>query len=167
MKFTEKDFTEAKQLAKVQIKIDKIDAKYVNEISDELLKKQPFFLAVLLSYRFDVTPLELEEIMKIYFLIWEYFRTNKKVQSEKVTQDRFEMIENKIISMLQYSEGEANENDKINIYAADWGNLKSKALFTAILFRYNQRPVLLKMEERQRGLILIGIKSFIQCFETI
>lgn len=167
MHFTQEDFTEANQLAKVQIAIDKIDAKYVNLVSDEIFHKQPFFLTVLLGYRFDIEPLELEEIMKIYFLIWEYFRTNKNVQSKKVTQERFEMVEDKIISMLQYSEGEANENDKINIYSADLGNLKSKALFTAVLYRYKKKPVLLKMDERKRGLILIGIKSFIECFETI
>lgn len=167
MNFTQNDFTEAKQLAKVQIAIDKIDEKYVNLISDEIFQKQPFFLTVLLGYRFDVEPLELEEIMKIYFLIWEYFRTNKKVQRKIVTQERFESIEDQILSMLRYTEGEANEKDKINIYSADFGNLKSKALFAAVLFRYNERPVLLKMDEHKRGLILLGIKSFIECFETI
>ena len=167
MDFKQNDFTEAKDLAKVQIKIDNIDAEYVNLISDEIFKKQPFFLTVLLGYRLDTTPIELEEIMKIYFLIWEYFRTNKKVQTIKVTEDHFETIQDKNIAMLQYADGESGDVEKMKIYSSDLGNLKSKALLTAVLFRYNEKPVLLKMDDRKRAIILIGIKSFIECFETI
>jgi hypothetical protein len=167
MDFKQNDSTEAKDLVKVQIKIDNIDAEYVNLISDEIFQKQPFFLTVLLGYRLDTTAIELEEIMKIYFLIWEYFRTNKKVQTIKVTEDYFETIQNKNIAMLQYADGGLDDVEKTKIYSSDLGNLKSKALFTAVLYRYNERTVLLKMEERKRTIILIGIKSFIECFETI
>jgi hypothetical protein len=167
MDFKQNDSTEAKDLVKVQIKIDNIDAEYVNLISDEIFQKQPFFLTVLLGYRLDTTAIELEEIMKIYFLIWEYFRTNKKVQTIKVTEDHFETIQDKNIAMLQYADGELDDVEKTKIYSSDLGNLKSKALFTAVLYRYNERTVLLKMEERKRTIILIGIKSFIECFETI
>lgn len=167
MDFKQNDFTEAKYLAKVQIKIDNIDAEYVNLISDEIFQKQPFFLTVLLGYRLDTTALELEEIMKIYFLIWEYFRTNKKVQTIKVTEDHFQTIQDKNIAMLQYADGELNDVEKMKIYFSDLDNLKSKALFTAVLYRYIERPVLVKMDDRKRTIILIGIKSFIECFETI
>ena len=167
MDFAQNDFTEAKDLAKVQIKIDHIDAEYVDVITDEIFQKQPFFLTVLLGYRLDTTLIELEEIMKIYFLIWEYFRNNTKVQTIKVTEDHFEKIQDKNIAMLQYADGELADVEKMKIYSSDLINLKSKALFTAVLFRYNERPVLLKMDERKRAIILIGIKSFIECFETI
>ena len=167
MHFKQNDFSEAKDLAKVQIKIDNIDAEYVDLISDEIFQKQPFFLTTLLGYRFDVTPIELEEIMKIYFLIWEYFRTNKKVQTIKVTETYFETILNTNIALLQYIDGELDEDEKTRIYSSHLSNLKSKALFTAVLYRYSERPVLIKMEEEKRAIILLGIKSFIECFETI
>ena len=167
MGFKQNDFTEAKDLVKVQIKIDNIDAEYVNLISDEIFQKQPFFLTVLLGYRLDTTLIELEEIMKIYFLIWEYFRTNRKVQTIKVSEDHFETVQDKNIAMLQYADGELDDVKKKKIYSSDLGNLISKALFTAVLYRYNERPILLKMDERKRAIILIGIKSFIECFETI
>ena len=57
--------------------------------------------------------------------------------------------------------------EKMKIYASDLSNLKSKALYAAVVKRYNEREVLLKMDVRKRGLILIGIKSFIECFDTI
>jgi hypothetical protein len=70
MNITQQDFNEVSIVAELVNKIDAIDADYVNKISDEIFHMQPFFLTVLLGYRFDTTPIELEEIMRIFFLIW-------------------------------------------------------------------------------------------------
>lgn len=167
MDFKQKDFSEAIDLAKLQIRMDTIDAEYVNLISDEIFQKQPFFLTTLLGYRFDLTPIELEEIMKIYFLIWEYFRTNTKVQTVKVTETYFESILNTNLALLIFAEAESNEEEKAKLFSSNLGNLKSKALFTSVLYRFDESPVLLNMEAEKKDIILIGIKSFIECFETI
>ena len=151
----------------LQIKIDNIDAEYVDLVSDEIFQKRPFFLTVLLGYRLDTTPVELEEIMKIYFLIWEYFRSSENVQTKKVTEDNFETIQRKHIQMLQYAEGEPGQPEKMEVYSSDFQNLRSKALLAAVLFRYNNKPVLLRMDKVKRGVILVGMKSFIKCFEEI
>jgi hypothetical protein len=74
-------------------------------VPDEIFRRQPFFLTVLLGYRLDVSSEELEEIMKIFFLIWEYFRPNQQVQSKKVKQKQFEKIMNRNLQMLKYMEG--------------------------------------------------------------
>lgn len=167
MDFKQKDFSEAIDLAKLQIRMDTIDAEYVNLISDEIFQKQPFFLTTLLGLRFDLTPIELEEIMKIYFLTWEYFRTNTKVQTIKVTETYFETILNTNIALLKYAEGESDEDERAKLYSSNLGNLKSKALFVAVLYRFDESPVLLNMEAGKKDIILLGIKSFIECFETI
>ena len=167
MKITQKDFDETTELAGLLTKIDNFSSEDVDTLSDEIFKRQPFFLTVLLGYRFDVTPEELEEIMKIYFLIWEYFKTNKNVQTKPVTESYFEKVQDRHIKMLKYVEGETTQNDKMNIYSYDLDNLKSKALITAVLYRYNSRPTLLKMDKKSKGIVLVGIKSFIECFETI
>lgn len=167
MDFKQNDFSEARDLAKVQIKMDNIDAEYVNLISEDIFQKQPYFLTVLLGYRLVITPMELEETMKIYFLIWEYFRTNIKIQTIKVTENDFETIQNRNIAMLQYCDGEFDAVETNNIYSSDLENLKSKALFAAVLFRFNERPALLKMDVQKRFIIVIGIKSFIECFENL
>ncbi len=167
MKITRKDYNELKELAELLSKIDRIDSEYVKTISAEIFKQQPFFLAILMGYSLDVSPEELEEIMKIYFLIWEYFKSKNKVLNKKVTETYFEKIHSRNIKMLKYVEGEHTQQDKTNIYSDDLQNLESKALLTSILLRYNNRPVLIKMDETSKGIILLGIKSFIECFETI
>lgn len=167
LKFTHKDFNETRDLAGILKKIDNTDATYAEKILDEMFKRQPFFLTVLIGYRLDVTPEELDEIMKVYFIIWEYFRTNRNVQTKEVSQDHFEKAEHRNIQMLKYIEGEPTADAKSDIYGNDLQNLKSKSLMTAVFFRFNERPTLLKMEEMKKVAILIGVKSFIECFENI
>ena len=166
MNITQKDFNETSKLMGLLAKIDNLDTEYVNEISDETFKQQPFFLTVLLGYHLDTSPEELEEIMKIYFLIWEYFKQNKNIPKKRVTETYFDKIQNRNIQMLKYVEGEHEEDERLKIYSNDLQNLKSKALFTAILYRYINRPVLKKMGKEKKGIILVGIKSFIEYFET-
>lgn len=166
MELTQEDLNETKHLAMLNEKIDRIDAEYVNSVSDEIYMQQPFFLSVLLGYSQDVSMTELEELMKIYFLIWEYFKANNKIPRKKVTQDNFEKIQARNANMLKYIEGELNQTEKHNIYSYDLGNLKSKSLLTAIFYRYQSRPVLINMDKKMKAIILIGIKSFIELFES-
>jgi len=167
MEITKKDLDEVAQLAILVKKVDNSDAEYVDSISDEIYQKQPFFLAVLLGHRLDTTPLELEEIMKIYLLVWEYFRNNINVQTKKVTEKYFDKNQDRLIKMLMYAEGEPGEPERMNIYSLDLGNLKSKALWAAVLLRTTYRDTLIKMDGIKKGFVLIGIKSFIECFETL
>lgn len=37
----------------------------------------------------------------------------------------------------------------------------------SIFLRFDERPMLLKMDIQKKGSIMIGIKSFIECFEKI
>jgi hypothetical protein len=167
IKFTKNDIYESELLAKTIKKIDEIDADYVNSASDEIFKHQPFFLTVMLGHRHDVSNYELEEIMKLYFLVWEYFRSNPKIKTKLVTESSFNKIQKRNIEMLKYSDGETNGNDKLDIYTQDIQTIKSKALLAAIFLRFNDRPTLFKMDIIIKGVIMIGIKSFIECFESL
>jgi hypothetical protein len=97
-----KDQKETKKLAEIIAKVDSMDAEYVNTISDEIFKKQPFFLTVLLGYRFDVKPLELEEIMRLYFMVWEYFRLKANLPTKKIGKKDFEKVQNRHLKMAEF-----------------------------------------------------------------
>ncbi len=167
MKFIQEEFDETGKIAELLRDIDRLDAENANRISDEMFQQQPFFLTVLLGYRFDVTELELEETMLIFFLIWEYFKKFKTIPVKKITRGYFEKIQGKNVQMLKYAEGELSRVDKLKIYEDDGQNLKSNPLLTAIYYRFHNRPVLLRMDTGKQGILLIGIRSFIECFETI
>jgi hypothetical protein len=146
---------------------DTIESKEANLLYDEIYEEQPFLLSVLLGYRFDVSVFELEEIIKLYFLIWKYFKIIKPGKRPRITESDFTKIERRNIQMLTYADGETNETDKQEIYGADIQHIKSKALLTAILFRWNERPNLQQMNTAAKGTVLIGVKSFIDCFESV
>jgi len=160
--------TDLKNVAKVgalSTKIDNLDIDLINSISDEIYQRQPFVMSIILGYRFDVTLQELDEIIKMYFLIWEYFKDKKRVQTKKVTESEFEEIQQRHIDMLFYTEGESDEQVIQQIYHNDFARIKSKVLYADIFLRLHSRPALEKMDEQKRGLLLIGLKSIIECFE--
>ncbi len=167
MKFIQKDYREVKILSELLIKIDNLSLKKTNTLIDEMYKKQPFFYEVLIGYQIDVSPEELDEIIKIYLIIWQYFRTNKNIQTKMVTVNYFESVQKRHLEMLKYIACETYQKNILDVSSNELEKIKSKALLTAIFYRYNNRLVLLKMDSHVKGIILIGIKSFIECFETI
>lgn len=167
MKFTRNDLVDTERLAEVVRRIDQLDTVDANKVTDEIFQRQPFFLSVLMGYHFGVSVREMEEIIRMYLLIWEYFRPNKRVQSKQITQGDYEKIQARNIQMLKYSEGEFSEKGKRDVFTHDLQRLKSKPLWAAILFRFEHRPVLKLMDTQTKGMVLIGMKSFIECFESI
>ena len=167
MELSESDINEANKVADLMFKIDNWDADYINFISSEILQYQPYFLSVLAGVRLEVTEEELEEFLKIYFLIWEFFRKDKNVLAKKVTEADFLKVHNKQIEMLRYMEGEPTKKEKGKVVSYDFQKIKSRSLLAAVLLRYSDRPVIAKMDEQMKGHIFIGIKSFIECFENV
>ena len=167
MKISQKDFLETEGVAKLIQEIDSIDEHYINTTSDELLKYQPFLLSLLLGDRMDRSPYELEEMMKFYFIIWEYFKNKKNIKSKKLSEKQFEKKQNKNIELLKYLDGETQDIEFENVTSIDLEKIKSKALFSGIILRINTHPAFSGMPIATKGIIMIGIKSIIECFEDI
>lgn len=85
----------------------------------------------------------------------------------QVTQRMFEETEKTVLEMLIYCEGENSVEAKNELYSGDLQRIKSKALWAVILSRFNNNPVLEKMDTKIQGVVLIGIRSFIECFEAL
>ena len=167
MQISEKDFEEASRISSIVQLIDKMDTSYVDTESTIVYKKQPFLLSLLLGYTMDLERDELDEIMKVIFMIWEYFKDNTNIQKHKVTEQQFEKIQLRNIHMLKYFEGETDQFEQNKILESDIGHLSSKALLTLVLFRFNEREVLVRMNIKTKGIILIGMKTLIECFDEI
>lgn len=143
-------------------KIEQIDGKYVNKESDLISKKQPFLISLLLGYRFDVKKLELEELMKIIFLIWEYFKTSPQIGKTKISKSQFERIQKRNVHMLKYFQGEQGQSAQLELIASNLEHLKSKVLFSEVIIQFNKKDALLNMNGETKGIILVGLKSLIE-----
>jgi len=167
MNISEHDKIEVSRISEIVLEIDHIDVEYVNSITDEINQYQPFLLSMLLGYQLDFKPEEFEEISRIVFMIWEYFREANNVKNKKMTEESFEKLEKRNIGLLKYLEGESDPVEKLTITSSDLGHLKSKALLTGIFYRFDTRSPLLNMNPKTKGILLIGMRSLIECFEEI
>lgn len=166
MKITQEEKRE-KYIAQLIKKIDNIDTDYLDSELDLVSKKQPFLISLLLGYRIDLKIDELEEMIKIILLIWEYFKNNDKIMKIKVTEKQFEEVQKRNIYMLKYLERERGQNAQISLIKSDLNHLHSKELLTGLIFQFNNKKSLARMKNEEKGGILIGVKSLIECFDEI
>ena|SRR5690554_3694222 len=151
MKISKKEKSESARVAHLIKKVDAIDGVYVNEESDKIAQKHPFLISMLLGYRLDLKPTELEEMMRIIFLIWEYFKDLKQMGNSKITMAQFEKIKLRNITLLKYLEDEQSSEGMFTTVESDLDHLKSKALFTGVLFQMNHKKALLEMKSELKG----------------
>ena len=167
MKISGSDKEESLKISQLIKKIDLIDKEYVNRESDVISQKQPFLISLILGYSHDLKGHELEEIVKIIFLIWEYFKDFKQINKSKISESQFERIHQRNIHLLKYFKGEQSENAKSELVDSDLKRLNSKSLFAGVFFQFNHKEALLEMRSEDRGIVLIGLKSLIECFEEM
>jgi hypothetical protein len=120
-----------------------------------------------MSYQRDLKPDEFEEIAKVVFTIWEYFKLRNKIKRKKITQTQFETIELRNFHLLKYLEGESDELEQRKVIDSDIDHLNSKALFAGITLIFNTRDTFVKMDTQDKGFLLLDMKCLIECFEKI
>ena len=167
MEITEKDKRETLRIDQIITKIDKIDEDYIKKEMDIIFNQQPFLISLIMGYSLDLKPEELEEMMKITLIIWEYFKEKEKIKKKKVTENKFETIQKRNIHLIKYFEGEVGKADKSKLLESDLSHLSSKALLAGIFLRFNTQYALTRIKTETRGILLIGIKSLIESLEEI
>jgi len=167
IKLSGKDFKETDEIGKLLKKIDTVDEQYITSAYENIEQYQPFMLSLLLGYQHDINIKELDEIIKLYLIIWEFFKDKKNITKIKLTEIQFEETQNRNIEFFKYLGGEKSKRDFINTTSLDLENIRSKALLTGILFRFDTTTVLSNIKGDLKGIVLIGIKSLIECFEII
>ncbi|SEG50895.1 hypothetical protein [Algoriphagus boritolerans] len=166
MDFSNKDFTEIKDLKQILEKIDANPKKYLDEIIDELYQYQPFILSLIMGYQPDLNQSEFEEVAQVYLIIWEFFKGKNNVKKKKLTINRYEEIEKNNIHFFRYLEL-SDKKDRDFASTNDLQNQASKALLAVIFQRFTSRPILLGMNQDHRAIILVGLKSTIEGLEEI
>ena len=165
MQITEKDNSEINRVSKILLFVDKMDLKYAERESDEIFRKQPFILSLILGYRFDLNQEGYGEVIKLLYMIWEYFKVFEKIGSRQVTEEQYERITARNLQMLKYYVGEPGEAEKSALVESDLNHLDSKTIWTAVIFRFKNNETLLNLKEEIKAAVLIGTKTLIECLE--
>jgi hypothetical protein len=167
MKLSKKDYRETKKVSETIKYIDSVDGKYITSCIDEINERQPFIISLLLRYKLDFNEKELEEITKLLLIIWEYFKDIEIISGNNITEKQFEKIQRRNIYMLKYIEGKQTHNEVIAIISMDLEHLRSKALLSGLFLRIKTIEDLINMKGAMKGIIMIGMKSLIECFEEL
>ena len=165
MKITKKDITETHIVGELIKKVEKIDLQEANNISERIVKNQPFIMSLLIGYKFDVKEEALNDIMKMLFVIYLYFEKKTEINKKQINSREFEKCQNQNIQFLKYFSGEQNSNDKLETNKQYLANLKCKNLFTGILVMSNTQKDFKRINRELKGIILIGMKTLIDCLE--
>lgn len=129
------------------------DLFWANTVTDELFRYQPFLLSMLMGYKPDLSPSELDEALQLYIAIWEYFKVDPKVKTTAITEARFYHFHD--LNVLLFATMDPIE-------------LKTTTILLAELFKqFVSRPALLHMETQKRAALMIAVKSRIECFEEL
>ncbi|EAY27853.1 hypothetical protein [Microscilla marina] len=160
------DSTNIAEVERITAMIDNITPDYVHKISDKLYKYQPYLISLVLGDQVDFTPLEAEEMLKFYLMLWEYYQDKKNIKKVPLSAEKFRQKQSKNIEYFNYLEKESKEGAEFatNINIA---NTHSKYLLGAILKRFQTRPVLVNMPHQNRVVFLISCKSLVECFDDI
>lgn len=167
MQFTDTDFGQTDRVAELVRFCDTADIKTLEQVTDEIYRHQPFLISLFMGYKDDVDMLQLDEVLRVLIIIWLFFKEHENVKSSKITVNTFEARQMKNVRFLKYLDGEPSKQDQDNIIDANLGALESKALFTAVLFKFKEGPALKKLHPEPSGIMLLGMKSLIECFEDI
>jgi len=160
------DVIENEKVGALIRKLNDIDGDYLNSELEVILEKQPFIISLLLGYRSDFNENELEDIARVLFLIWEFFKDSNNCMSKQIHAQQFEKVQERNISMLRYLDGVNTDEEQSYVTRSDLSHLKSKALLTGVMFQFDHLQSLTKMGINEKGMLIIGMKSLIECFET-
>jgi hypothetical protein len=162
--FEKSDFTEIDELVLLSDQMDALSAEEISQIGDEIFMFQPFMLSNMVGFHLDVSKPVHSEIIKLYFLLWKYYKKKDSV-SVKITLEQFEKVNDRDIAILKQLSNQHGTPQFMETLIGDMQKTRSKSLLSIFYFRFETRPVLKDCNNELKIIILNGLKSFITCFD--
>lgn len=164
IKISEDDFLQVERVAAILNEVGPMNPEELFQSLEEINQFQPLMIRLLLGYKDRLREQELNEFARDLIIIWKFFDNNVFIRKNPLTEEFFMEVDKKNIEFMKYLSGEHSGTSFDEACAADLESLESKALFTGMLFRYNEIEAIKQMDTELKGEILLGVKSLIECF---
>ena len=164
---TEQDFKDVDKVGKIFKEVEKSNTAELESIVDEIATYQPILISIFMGHNEQLKLEELDEVIRDFIVLWKYFSVHPKCKKARITEKLINEKDNKNIRFMQYLLGEPSKEERDLATAIDLANMKSKALMTGFLLKYNENNVLKNMNRQLWGGLVLGLKSLIECFEEI
>ena len=129
------------------------DFAWANQITDELMVHQPFLASMMAGYKFDLPPQEMDEVLKLYVAVWEFFKTDPIAKVTAITESQFDRLHTFNVNLM-------TKNDSVD-------GATISVLLSVIIQRFGTRPTFKQMNVQKLGALIVGIKSTIECFQEL
>ncbi|WP_367390126.1 hypothetical protein [Lewinella sp. LCG006] len=144
-----------------------VDNATLEKVVDQIYTHQPFVVSLFLGYKDDVDMFQLDELLRILIVIWLFFEDHPRVKQKRITQKMFEARQKKNVTFLDYMDGEPSQSAKNQLVAENLKALHSKELWTMVFYKFKEGAALKTLDPQLSGIILIGMKSLMECFEEV
>ena len=166
MKFTKKDHKETEIIADIIKETDHSSIKELSEIFDEIKVYQPILISIFMGYKEVLSYEELDELAKDLIIIWKFFSDKPNSKKIEITESHLKKFDKKNADFFNYLSGEdADEMRKTTEVVLE--TIDSKAIFTALIYRVNEKSVFKKMNQDRKSEFIMELKTLIDCFEEI
>lgn len=148
-------------------RLEQNDISLFNQLSDELNTHQPIVLSIMLSLP-EKHPIPIvDELMKLYLLVWSHFRSDPACMKYQLSENAFATAYKRNINLLKYLEGETHQSEKTKITQSNLLKVKSLDLLTVISHCFDQWSQLKQLSITNKRLDLLGLKTLIESFATL
>jgi hypothetical protein len=153
----------AKEIITFYQKVNKLDVKQAETLSDEIHKSHPFIISMFLGYRAskEFTTAQLNEIMWILATLWLY---NKGSLANKITPEKYDKIADKNFEFLEYWAGE-DEKDKKKTLAAYFKNHVNDVILLFIMACIMEKKEFKNLSIEEKAKLILELKSVNDCLE--
>ena len=165
MKFKEQDYLEVEEVHEILNRTNRLGQEDMERICDRMVSYQPFMMSLLLGYQVDLPKDAFEDVFKIVLAIYLYFERLFDLTTYQILERDFEEHHNINIAFLKYLEGESDKENILLLEEKDLSKIQSKALLTGVIMMLNEQTGCKRMNDEQKGIIYIGMKSLIECLE--
>lgn len=143
-----------KMYADIEIKLKRRSS--INRIINDISYHQPFFLFILDRYQRESDKETFKPLLKLYFLVWTFYKRKVHIQNRPVTSERYMQAEYEIAGI--------EEDEKF------YDNLESpgsRAMISILLTKFRVDPDFETLLTKSDGSVFVSICSFIRCFDEI
>ena len=143
------------------------DKPYISLLLDEIRIYQPFLGSCILGYTVDFKGAEADAVFMLHLLLWAACRDKPACRKTAITESRYNKTMNRNIAFFKYLEKEEGAPAFHEAIAEDLQKNNHGILIAFINLCIKQWPALAQMNHENRNIVIMGIKSFVECFEEL
>ena len=171
MDILQRDMDEAEFVGDLIHLVNMMEQKEIKDVIDRMTKNQPFILSILLSYEPHFKKANLDEMMKMFLVIYLFFEEKTDIGKKPIDEAAYKACKEKNRQFVKYFAGEQGFENQLQTSRLYLSNLRFKSLFAGMIKMSNVQYDLEELELTEEPdskfpwISIIATKALIDCLE--